>query len=238
MAVRARTVDGPRECFYSPFVSRYVVIEGPLGVGKTAFAQLLAERLGARLVTEPQVNPFLADFYDDPRRHAFQAQLYFLLSRFSQKDEIQQQDLFAPGGVVGDHLFARDRIFAQLNLSRDELALYDKVYSLLGATVARPDLVVYLQARPDVLWSRLKRRAGDGRLPPREYIDRVAEAYAEFFFHYRDSPVLWVNTSEIDFVESREAFDDLVAVIQRTKAGVSHYSPLGTRSRERDGGGT
>ena len=115
---------------------RYLVIEGPLGVGKTAFARLLSARLGARLVLESTNNPFLGDFYDDPKRHAFQAQLYFLLSRYQQKDDVHQQDLFARGGVVSDHLFARDRVFAQLNLSRDELVLYDKVYSLLGAQVA------------------------------------------------------------------------------------------------------
>jgi deoxyadenosine/deoxycytidine kinase len=208
---------------------RYLVIEGPIGVGKTAFAGLLAARLGARLVLEQTRNPFLAEFYDDPTRHAFQAQLYFLLSRYQQKDDVHQQDLFARGGVVSDHLFARDRIFAQLNLSRDELALYDKVYALLGAQVPRPDLVVYLQARPDVLVSRLKRRAGDVRLPSRDYIERVTQAYAEFFFHYGDSPLLVVNTSEIDFVDSRADLDDLVAVIRRTRAGVSHYSPLGSR---------
>ncbi len=208
---------------------RYLVIDGPLGVGKTAFASLLAGRLGARLVLESTNNPFLGDFYDDPRRHAFQAQLYFLLSRYQQKDDVHQQDLFARGGVVSDHLFARDRVFAQLNLSRDELALYDKVYALLGAQVPRPDLVVYLQARPEVLLARLRRRAGDARVPSRDYIEKVTRAYAEFFFSYADSPLLVVNTSEIDFVESREDLDDLVAVIQRTRAGVSHYNPLGSR---------
>jgi len=208
---------------------RYLVIEGPLGVGKTAFSRLLASRLGARLVLEQTRNPFLSEFYDDPTRHAFQAQLYFLLSRYQQKDDVHQQDLFAPGGVISDHLFARDRIFAQLNLSRDELTLYGKIYGLLGAQVPRPDLVVYLQARPDVLVSRLRRRGGEVRLPPRDYIERVAQAYAEFFFHYGDSPLLVVNTSEIDFVESRADLDDLVAVIQRTRAGVSHYNPLGSR---------
>jgi deoxyadenosine/deoxycytidine kinase len=208
---------------------RYLVIEGPIGVGKTAFARLLSQRFGARLVLESTNNPFLGNFYDDPQRHAFQAQLYFLLSRYQQKDDVHQQDLFARGGVVSDHLFARDRVFAQLNLSRDELVLYDKVYSLLGAQVPRPDLVVYLQARPEVLHARLKRRGGDARVPPKDYIERVTRAYAEFFFSYGDSPLLVVNTSEIDFVESRADLDDLVAVIQRTRGGVSHYNPLGSR---------
>src|SRR5262249_4038098 len=122
----------------------------------------------------------------------------------------------------------RDRIFAQLNLSRDELSLYDKVYGLLGNQVRRPDLVVYLQARPEVLLSRMRRRPEGARIS-REYVERVAQAYAEYFFQYGDGPLWVVNTSEIDFVESRQDLDDLVAVIRRTKAGVSHYSPLGAR---------
>jgi deoxyadenosine/deoxycytidine kinase len=197
-------------------------------VGKTALAESLCERLSARAVFEPGDNPFLPNFYDDPKRYAFQAQVFFLLSRYQQREDFHQQDLFSPGGVVSDYLFARDRIFAQLNLSRDELVLYDKVYQLLGANVPRPDLVVYLQARPEVLVQRMKRRLEAGRIS-RDYVERVAEAYAEFFFHYGDSPLLVVNTSEIDFVESRADLDDLVAVIRRTRVGVSHYSPLGAR---------
>ncbi len=206
---------------------RYIAVEGPLGVGKTALARLLTERLGARGVIEPGPNPFLDGLYHDPKRSAFQAQLYYLLSRYQQKDEFHQEDLFARGGVVSDYLFACDRIVAQVNLSRDELALYDKVYRLLGREVPRPDLVVYLQAKADVLHGRLKKRSSS--VPGRDYIEKVAQAYAEFFFNYGDSPLLVVNTSEIDYVERRPDLDDLVAVIQKTRAGISHYNPLGSR---------
>jgi deoxyadenosine/deoxycytidine kinase len=215
----------------------FIVVEGPIGVGKTALARVLAERLRARLVLEPGDNPFMQTFYDDPRKLAFQAQVFFLLSRYRQQEELTQHDLFQPGGVVSDFLFARDRIFAQLNLSRDEWLLYDRIYRMLGSAMPRPDLVVYLQARPEVLLERCRKTPG--KTPPAEYIQRVAEAYAEFFFQYGDGPLLVVNTSEIDFVDSRADLDDLVAVIQRKlhrsakggKAGatVSHYSPLGSR---------
>jgi deoxyadenosine/deoxycytidine kinase len=206
--------------------ARFIAVEGPIGVGKSALARLLSDRLGARAVLEPGDNPFLGSFYQDPRRHAFQAQVYFLLSRYGRREQYHQEDLFARGGVVSDFLFARDRIFAQLNLSRDELLLYDKVYALLGAQMPRADLVVYLQARPEVLLERARRRPELGS-PSRDYLERVVEAYADFFFHYTESPLLVVNTSEIDFVERRQDLDELVAVIRRTKAGTSHYSPLG-----------
>jgi deoxyadenosine/deoxycytidine kinase len=220
-------LDTPRRIEYIAFVARYIAVEGPVGVGKSALARLLAERLGARTVLDPGPNPFLGALYDDPRRWAFQSQLFCLLSRYQQKDEVHQQDLFARGGVVGDYLFACDRITAQLNLGRDELSLYDKVYGLLGTQVPRPDLVVYLQARPEVLAARLRQR-GDGRVPARDYIERLTKAYAEFFFQYEEGPLLVVNTSEIDFLAHPPDADELVAVIQRTRAGVSHYSPLGS----------
>ena len=205
--------------------TRHIAVEGPLGVGKSALAQRLADALRARVVLADQGNPFLDGFYADPKHYALQAQLSFLLGRYQQRDELRQEGLFQRG-VVTDYLFARDQLFARLNLSRDELALYDKVYALLDEAMPRPDLVVYLQARTDVLVDRL-RKSPEGRRVPRDYVARVNEAYAEFFFHYVDSPLLVVNTSEIDFVARREDLDDLVAVIQRTRNGVHHYSPLG-----------
>jgi deoxyguanosine kinase len=206
--------------------ARHIAVEGPIGVGKTALVGLLCERLHARPVLAPTDNPFLDGFYADPRRHALQAQLSFLLGRYQQRDELRQEELFARG-VVTDYMFARDRIFAQLNLSPDELTLYEKIYALLDDAMPRPDLVVYLQARTDVLLERL-RRTPEGRRLPRVYVARVNEAYAEFFFQYQDSPLLVVNTSEIDFVQRREDLDELVAVIQRHRQGVHHYSPLGS----------
>jgi deoxyadenosine/deoxycytidine kinase len=207
---------------------RYVAVDGPIGVGKTALAEILARRLGSRLVREPGDNPFLSGFYQDPRRWAFQAQLFYLLSRYHQQAELVQDDLFSQGGVVSDYLFQRDRVFAQLNLSEGELSLYDKVYKLLHAKAVRPDLVVYLTASPDVLQARVALRA-NGRTLPASYVAEVARSYAEFFFHWRECPLLVVNTSEIDFVESPADQDDLVAVIRRTRAGLSHYNPLGSR---------
>jgi deoxyadenosine/deoxycytidine kinase len=208
---------------------RYIVVEGPTGVGKTAFARRLGERLGSRVVEAPG-NPLASRFYEDPRRYAFSAQLYFVLSRYPQREEVHQEDLFSMG-VVSDYLLGCGRIYAQLTLGRDELTLYDKVSDLLGAQLAPPDLVVYLQARPEVLWQRLRRRVADTgeRIASREFVEKASKGYAEFFFNYGESPLLIVNTSDIDFVERRQDEDELVAVIQKHKAGVAHYSPLGSK---------
>src|SRR5512143_2864527 len=141
--------------------ARYIAVEGPVGAGKTALAALLAERMGGRLLAEPvEDNPFLAAFYDDRKKHAFQTQLFFLLSRFQQQQQLFQQDLFSQV-TVADYLFAKDRIFASLTLEPAELNLYDKVYQLLGPRVVKPDLVIYLQARTEVLVQRIRRRGRD-----------------------------------------------------------------------------
>jgi deoxyguanosine kinase len=209
---------------------RHIAIEGPIGVGKTALAQILAERLGGRLVLEqPQENPFLPGFYADRRKYAFQAQLFFLLSRFQQQEALLQQDLFSQS-TVADYLFAKDRIFATLTLEPAELALYQQVYDLLGPRVASPDLVVYLQARTEVLVSRIKRRGRDyerGIEPA--YLDALAKAYRDFFFHYEETPLLVVNTSDIDFEANPEDLETLLTVIGKHRKGTSHYVPLGTR---------
>ncbi|WP_242346882.1 deoxynucleoside kinase [Anaeromyxobacter terrae] len=210
---------------------RYIAVEGPIGVGKTTLAQVLSERLGARLVLEhAEENPFLASFYADRRKHAFQAQLFFLLSRFQQQQALFQQDLFTQS-TIADYLFAKDRIFAALTLSPDELALYDRVYELLGPRIVKPDLVVYLQARTDVLVSRVRRRGRDfERSVDSSYLETLAKAYGDFFFHYDESPLLVVNTSDIDLEQNPQDLEALLAVIRRHRKGTQHYVPMGTRT--------
>jgi deoxyguanosine kinase len=210
---------------------RYIAVEGPIGVGKSTLAQILAERLGARMISEqPDENPFLRGFYADRKKHAFQAQIFFLLSRFQQQQALLQQDLFSQSSVA-DYLFAKDRIFAALTLEPAELALYGQIYDLLGARVVRPDLVVYLQARTDVLMTRIKKRGRDyerGMDPG--YIEALATAYNDFFFHYDDSPLLVVNTSDIDIEGNPDDLEALLTVIRRHRKGTQHYVPLGTRT--------
>jgi deoxyguanosine kinase len=210
--------------------ARYIVVEGPLGVGKTTLARLLAEEFNARAIFEQvEDNPFLKKFYDDPRAYAFQTQLFFLLSRYRQQRALRQQDLFAQQ-TVADYLFAKDQIFAQVNLEPDELALYRQLFGLLDARLPKPDLVVYLQARADVLTERLRKRDRDyeRRIAP-EYVQRIAEAYRDFFFYYDETPLLVVNSSDVDFVARPEDLADLVREIRNMGQGVQHYIPLGSR---------
>lgn len=210
--------------------SRYIVVEGPIGVGKTTLARILADAYNARLILEQvDENPFLRKFYDKPRQFAFQAQLFFLLTRYRQQRELAQQDLFSQNTVV-DYLFAKDQIFAELNLDADELVLYRQLFGLLDARLPKPDLVVYLQARPDVLLARLRKRDRDyeRRMAP-EYIQKVAEAYRDFFFYYDDTPLLVVNSSEIDFVAHSDEMADLIREINGMGQGVQHYIPLGSK---------
>jgi deoxyadenosine/deoxycytidine kinase len=210
---------------------RYIAVEGAVGVGKTALARALAERSGARLVEEnAEENPFLRPYYQDRKKHAFQAQLFFLLSRFQQQQALFQQDLFSRS-TVAEYLFARDRIFASLVLSPDELALYDRVYELLGPRVVKPDLVVFLQARTDVLLARVRRRGRDyERSLDGPWLEALAKAYNDFFFHYQDTPLLVVNTSDIDLDGNPDDVEALLAVIRRHRKGTQHYVPLGTRT--------
>jgi deoxyguanosine kinase len=209
---------------------RYIVIEGPIGVGKTTLAQLLGDRLGGRVVLEPvEENPFLAGFYADRRKHAFQTQLFFLLSRFQQQQALTQGDLFGQI-TVADYLFAKDRIFAALTLSSDELALYERVFELVGPRVVKPDVVVYLQARPEVLAARIRKRGREfERHFDTGYLEALARAYNDYFFHYEETPLLVVNASDIDFENPADA-DALVQVIRRHRKGTANYVPLGTRT--------
>jgi deoxyadenosine/deoxycytidine kinase len=210
---------------------RYIAVEGPIGVGKTTLAHILGERLGGQVVLEAvEENPFLAPFYADRKKHAFQAQLFFLLSRFQQQQALFQHDLFSQA-TIADYLFAKDRIFAALTLSPDELALYHQVYELLGPRTIRPDLVVYLQARTDVLLGRIKKRGRDfERSIDAGYLDALAKAYSDFFFHYDDSPLLVVNTSDIDLEGSPRDLEALLAVIRKHRKGTQHYVPMGSRT--------
>jgi len=205
---------------------RYIAVEGPIGVGKSSLAEILAESLESRLVREnADENPFLASFYRDPRRYALSAQLFFLLQRYGQQSDLAQGNLFEPGGLVADYLFAKDRLFAALTLSPNELALYDRVYQTLRPQVVTPDLVVYLHARAEVLMSRIEKRGRPEEKPIRvDYIRKVAQAYSEFFFSYNDCPLLVVDASDIDFVGNPEDRAALLEVIDQTRSGVNHWA--------------
>jgi deoxyadenosine/deoxycytidine kinase len=204
--------------------SRYIAIEGPIGVGKTTLATALADRMGGRVVLEAvEENPFLPGFYQDRKKHAFQAQIFFLLSRFQQQQELFQQDLFNQV-TIADYLFAKDRIFASLTLDPNELALYERIWQVLGARVVKPDLVVYLQARPDVLAARIRKRGRDfERSVSSEYLEQVSRAYGDFFFHYEDTPLLVVNTSDIDLADEGDV-EALLREIRRHRRGRLHFS--------------
>jgi deoxyadenosine/deoxycytidine kinase len=205
---------------------RSIALEGVIGVGKTSLARLLARDFDARLQLEVvEENPFLSRFYEDPRRHAFATQIFFLLSRYRQQQEFQQQDLFHKR-VVSDYLFAKDRIFANLNLSDAELQLYERVAAELQGRVPVPDLVVYLQASVDVLMQRIAHRGrAYERDMSRAYIESLCDAYNHFFFHYDESPLLVVNTNDIDFVHSRAHYEDLRRHIEMPFTGVQYYTP-------------
>jgi deoxyadenosine/deoxycytidine kinase len=210
--------------------ARYIVVEGPIGVGKSTLAEALAKRLSARTVLEAvEENPFLPAFYQDREKYAFQTQLFFLLSRFRQQQELSQPELFAQA-TVSDYLFAKDRIFAQLTLEPHEYLLYQRVYDLLGTRVVRPDLVIYLQARLDVLLARIRKRGREfeRRFDP-QYLAELSAAYNDFFFQYDEAPLLVVNSSDIDFVENPDDLEGLLQAVRRMKKGTQAYHPVSSR---------
>ena len=205
---------------------RFIVIEGPLRVGKTTLARILAERLHARRIYDCEDNPFLADFYKAKPGCALRAQMYFLIERQKRLREALAVD--APGPVLSDFLMEKDRIFANLNLDDAELKLYERYYEALTADIPAPDLVIYLQAKPEVLRARIAKKAahGESHISP-DYVEEVARAYEHFFFRYEASDLLVINTSDIDFVERNEDLQQLLRRLQEPVKGTQYFLPLG-----------
>lgn len=210
--------------------ARYIAIEGPIGVGKTSLARLISNELGGTLLCEQvEENPFLKDFYRDRKKYSFQTQLYFLLNRYQQQVELNQCDLFS-STIISDYVFAKDRIFAYMNLDENEVNLYEEIYKLLDAKIPKPDLVIFLQATPEVLIERVKIRNRDYEKEiDTDYLEALMHSYNEFFFHYDESPLLVINSSEIDFVNNSGDFDLLMKEIRDMRGGVKHLVPLGSR---------
>src|SRR5215467_7844972 len=212
--------------FESP---RYIAVEGPIRVGKSTLARILGERLNAQRVTEPEDNPFLASFYDGEPGAAFQAQFAFLIRRFEQ---LRALDLGSHSRrtVVADYIFEKDKLFACLNLSDQELDTYNRYYNYFREQLPTPDLVIYLQATPDVLKKRLKKKNAPGEAAISEdYLMEVVKAYEHFFFHYTQSDLLIVNTSEIDFVDRNEDLQELLKRVSAPIKGTQYFLPLGNQ---------
>jgi deoxyadenosine/deoxycytidine kinase len=204
---------------------RSIAIEGPIRVGKSTLAKVLAERMHARRVFDPEDNPFLADFYGEKAGSAFRAQLYFLLERHQRMLEAQKDEA-AP--VVADFLFEKDKIFAYINLDNEELKLYERYFGMFAAALKPPDLVIYLQATPEVLRERIaKKKSPAEKQISRAYLEEVVRAYEHFFFHYSASDLLVINTSEIDFVERNADLQQLLRRLQEPVKGTQYFLPLG-----------
>lgn len=206
---------------------RYIALEGPIGAGKTTLAELLSLRFRAQLVLERyEENPFLKGFYEDRRRLAFQTQIFFLLSRYRQQQELFQADLFY-SSIVSDYIFEKDRIFASINLNEEELKLYEQVERALEKTIPTPDVVIYLQSSVGKLEENIKRRGRPFEQKiPRTYLEELVHAYNDFFFHYRGSRLIVVNTSTMDFLNNQTHFDQLVqAILRSPHAPVEYLSP-------------
>jgi len=204
----------------------FLVIEGVIGAGKTTLARILAEKLTAKNVLEKfEENPFLEDFYREPERYAFQTQLYFLLSRYRQQMDLKQIDLFT-SMLVSDYMFAKDKLFATLNLDEKEMTLYNLIAQQLEKDLPKPDLVVYLQASTDHLMSNIRKRGRSyERNMSRDYIDSLNQIYNEFFFRYKDSPLIIINTNEIDFVDNENDLNELIEAIRKPITGTVYYNP-------------
>jgi deoxyadenosine/deoxycytidine kinase len=205
---------------------RHIVVEGPIRVGKSTLAKVLAEQLHARRIFDCDDNPFLGDFYDEKPGAAFRAQMYFLYERHRRLIEARPEDFVAP--VVSDYLFEKDKIFAYLNLDNEELKLYERYFDMLSPSVPAPDLVIYLQAKPDVLRKRVSKKGDRAEKQiSLEYVEAVANAYEHFFFRYSASNLLVVDTTEIDFVERNQDLQELLRRLRQPVKGTQYFLPLG-----------
>ena len=208
---------------------RFIAVEGAIGAGKTSLVNLLEQQYGARVILEENdSNPFISKFYEDQETYSFQTQIFFLLSRYNQYMKLAQRDLFN-SVVVIDYLFQRDKIFAQLNLEDHEYRLYEQIYNLISSKAPKPDLVIFLQASTEVLLERVSKRGREYEsfMDP-DYLDSVNKAFNNFFFYYSDTPLLVINTNEIDFVEKKCDLEELINKVNNHKIGREYYNPLGS----------
>ena len=208
---------------------RFIAVEGAIGAGKTSLVSLLEKQYGARVILEENdSNPFISKFYEDQETYSFQTQIFFLLSRYNQYMELAQRDLFN-SVVVIDYLFQRDKIFAQLNLEDHEYRLYEQIFNLIGPKAPKPDLVIFLQASTDVLMERVAKRGRDYEaFMDHDYLDSVNKAFNNFFFYYSETPLLVINTNEIDFVEKKCDLEELINKVNNHRIGREYYNPLGS----------
>ena len=208
---------------------RFIAIEGSIGAGKTSLAKLLGKQFDAKVFLEKdEENPFIEKFYQDQESHAFHTQIFFLLSRYNQYLDLAQRDLFNSVFII-DYLFQRNRIFSNLTLKGHEIQLYDQIYNLLPQKTPKPDLVIFLQANTSVLLDRVEKRDRDYEsfIDP-EYLDEVNKAFNNFFFYYSETPLLVINTNEIDFVKKKYDLEELIKKINTHKIGREYYNPLGS----------
>ena len=205
----------------------HIAIEGTIGVGKTSLAGILGDRLEAKLILEEfEENPFLVEFYKDSDRFAFQTQLFFLLSRYRQQQQLQQTDLFTKT-LISDYMFVKDRLFAALNLDDKEMSLYNAVARILEKNVASPDMVIFLQSDTDRIMQNIKLRGREyEKLIDWKYIDALNQMYNEYFFRYDDSPLLIINTNDIDFVNNKDDLEDIIEFIRTPGEGTRYFNPI------------
>lgn len=204
---------------------KFIAIEGPIGVGKTILAKKLGEKLNSQLLLEETTNPFLHEFYNNKKGASFKTQLFFLVNRYTQLVNLKQAPLFH-ANTIADFIIEKDKIFACLNLDNQELSIYNKLYGLLIKELPQPDIIIYLQAKPDVLLHRIKRR----NLPyekniSEDYLKEIIQAFDYFFFHYKATPLLVINTNQIDFVLNEEHFNEILKAIETMRAGTQYYTP-------------